>query len=679
MKNKNKNLIDCALKYQELGFSIIPVKQDKRPLIKWEEFQNRKATKEEIKDWFNKSKAVGVGVVTGAISGIVVVDVEAGGETKDLPPTVMSKTGGGGWHFFYKHPGRLVKNAVRIRDKMDIRGDGGFVVVPPSLHASGKRYEWLVAPEYAGFEELPQWILESGEGKEVSKTDWQQFMASKNSEGVRNMSASQLAGKLLYHLPTELWEVAGWVTLKEWNNNQNQPSLAEKELRSVWESIKEAEAERRVKNQDIKFDLKKEKRTPISFEELEKIVSKWLLIKDEGLLRILLASVIANKLQADPVWLFLVAAPGGTKTELIRGLNKIDGIYPISDLTPQTLLSGERGKDASLLLRLPFGTIFTYKDFTTVLSMHRDKQQAIISQLREIFDGYYRKEFGTGETKTWEGKIGFIAGVTSVIDRHYEIYSVLGERFIQYRPVQSDSIALAKKAMANSGGEKRMREEIQNAIADYIAGIKIPEERMAVSEELQDHVAHLAAFCVKARSGILRDGYSTREIDLIPDTELPTRLAKQLITLLSALLLIGHTTSEVDYELIRKVAMDSLPQKRRLALNILMLEEEQLDTADIALKIGYPTNTTRRILEDLHGLGLVDREHEGKGYADKWQISKYAKMLWNKAMPSYLKPENSIKSDIQEDVSDKSGNLNQEITNLFDNSESNTLPEMSVE
>ncbi len=425
------------------------------------------------------------------------------------------------------------------------------------------------------------------------------------------------------------------------------------------------------KFQEIEKDIP-DKRSAISYADLEQVVSKWLLIKDKGLLRVLLASVVANKLQGDPVWLFIVAAPGGTKTELIRGLNKIGGVYPISDLTPQTFLSGERGKTGSLLLRLPYGTLLTYKDFTTVLSMHRDKQQAIISQLREIFDGYYRKEFGTGETKTWEGKIGFIAGVTSVIDKHYEVYTVLGERFVQYRPIQADSIALAKKAMGNSGGEKSMRDDIQNAIADFIAGINIPQEKALASEELRDHIAHLAAFCVKARSGIIRDGYSTREIDLIPETELPTRLAKQLITLLSALYLVGSNSPEEDYELIWKIAMDSLPQKRRLVLERLIKEAGQLETAEVATKIGYPTNTTRRILEDLHGLKLVDREHEGQGHADKWQISDYAKELLEKAVPPSMKE--LIRPDIQESIPEKSDDLLAEATAIFE--AQTTLPEI---
>lgn len=420
-------------------------------------------------------------------------------------------------------------------------------------------------------------------------------------------------------------------------------------------------------NEKIQKEIQKiddsipEKRTPITYKELEAVIGKWLLIKDAGLLRIVLAAVIANKLNADPVWIFIVAAPGATKTEFIRGLNKVDGIYPISDLTPNTFLSGQKGENGSLLLRLASGTIFTYKDFTTVLSMHRDKQQAIIAQLREIYDGYYRKEFGTGETKTWEGKIGFIAGVTSVIDKHYEIYSVLGERFIQYRPVQPNSIAVAKKAMRNSGVDKKMREEIQNSIANFIAGIQIPEGKVEVSEELADRTAHLAAFCVRARSGIIRDGYSTREIDFIPETELPTRLAKQLITLYTGLTFVGHISPEDDYELIKKVALDSLPKKRKLVLGILIdNKEEHLNTKKIGLKINYPTNTTRRILEDLHALGLVNKEGKGQGSPDEWWVSKHTLFLLEKSGLGSLTLDKPEKADEEGSLPDMSEDIVEE-------------------
>ena len=419
-----------------------------------------------------------------------------------------------------------------------------------------------------------------------------------------------------------------------------------------------------------------EPRTPISFEELERRVNRWLLIQDKSLLKVILGAVVANKLEGDPVWMFIVAAPGGTKTELIRGLAKIEGIYSISDLTPQTFLSGERGKTGSLLLRLPYGTILTYKDFTTVLSMHRDKQQAIISQLREIFDGYYRKEFGTGETKTWEGKLGFIAGVTSVIDRHYEIYSVLGERFIQYRPIQAKDVDMAIRAIKNSGQEKAMREDIQNATADFLSSIHLPTEKVALPDDLQERIAYMAALCVRARSGVIRDGYSTREIELIPEAELPTRLAKQLITLLIAVSLIDGQPPESNYELIWKVAMDSVPQKRRRVLEMLITADRKLETAEVATKIGYPTNTTRRVLEDLHGLKLADREHEGQGHADKWQISEHARELLDRALPPTLR-DTLTKLNIPESLPETSDDLLAEAEALFEAPIQDTLPEMS--
>src|SRR5437899_8992194 len=68
-------------------------------------------------------------------------------------------------------------------------------------------------------------------------------------------------------------------------------------------------------------------------------------------------------------------------------------------------------------------TVFLIKDFTTVLSMKRDKRSVILSQLREIHDGQFRRDFGTGVTKIWNGRVSIVAAVTPVLDRHYSIFS----------------------------------------------------------------------------------------------------------------------------------------------------------------------------------------------------------------------------------------------------------------
>ena len=241
-----KTNCDWALYYRTIGWSPFPVtKGDKKPLIEWRKYQTEIATEEEIRGWWRKHPDASIGIATGKVSGIVVVDVEAGGSTKDLSPTVIARTGGGGFHFFYKHPGSAVKNRVRIREKTDIRADGGYVVVAPSVHRSGKRYEWTISPENAGFDDLPKWVLEECSGVDTVKTDWGKFLESQNSEGTRNQQAAKLAGKILHHMPTEMWDLAGLSMLKEWNNTKNNPPLPGNELGTTWESIKKAEFERR--------------------------------------------------------------------------------------------------------------------------------------------------------------------------------------------------------------------------------------------------------------------------------------------------------------------------------------------------------------------------------------------------------------------------------------------------
>jgi hypothetical protein len=259
----NKQTLEEALRYVEFGFSVIPIGQDKKPLIKWEAYQKTKASKKQIEQWFAQFPNMNIGIVTGDISGIVVVDVESGGDTKELPPTVISRTGGGGWHYFYKHPGHSVKNAVRIRKLTDIRGDGGYVVAPPSLHRSGNRYEWAVGLDMADFDVLPSWVSDELSKSESEKINWSEFLKKENKEGSRNDSATQYVGKLLHHLPMELWEEGAWPMILNWHRDKNIKSgkatdnFTEKELRSVFDSIAEKESTKK----DTDGEQKKSEKT----------------------------------------------------------------------------------------------------------------------------------------------------------------------------------------------------------------------------------------------------------------------------------------------------------------------------------------------------------------------------------------------------------------------------------
>jgi hypothetical protein len=148
-------MLDAALAYAAHGWSVIPMQpRAKRPLLPWRAHQQRRAGREQIEHWYTRWPDANVGVVTGAVSGIVVVDVDLrhGGPDSvaqleavhgPLPVTVESITGGGGRHLYFAHPGGTLPNRVGLYAGVDVRGDGGCIVVPPSIHPSGRAYAWV--------------------------------------------------------------------------------------------------------------------------------------------------------------------------------------------------------------------------------------------------------------------------------------------------------------------------------------------------------------------------------------------------------------------------------------------------------------------------------------------------------------------------------------------------------
>ncbi len=345
--------------------------------------------------------------------------------------------------------------------------------------------------------------------------------------------------------------------------------------------------------------------TAITYQELEQTVRKYLLIADKGLIKIVTATVVCHRLPLEPAWLLIVAGPGAGKTEILTGLYGLAEVYPVSDLTTQTFMSGFKAEDSSLLYRMPEKAIVIMKDFTTVLEFNSEKQNAILAQFREIYDGSYGKEFGNSESRQWHGKMGFMAGVTPVVDKKQQVQQALGERFIKYRPVATDSIEVTKRAMANSGNEKQMREDIRNAFTNYLENLVLPNTLPEVPQEYKDAIMYLAVFCAKARGVVLRETTGSHDVIDIPEPENPTRLVKQLLNLFIALSIISGDFTDDDYRIIYKIGVDSLTAIRRRIIDHLFNTDSPLKLADIATAVGYPQNTTRKQLEDMGCLKLT--------------------------------------------------------------------------
>jgi hypothetical protein len=206
----------AALAYAARGWSVLPIEpRGKRPLLPWLELQQRIAAAGEIDGWFERWPDANVGVVTGRVSGLVVIDVdprhggEPGLETAEhehgrLPPTPEAETGGGGRHLYFAHPGVPVHNRVGLLPGVDLRADGGCVVAPPSLHPSGRRYRWAAqrAPEDLPLAPLPRWLLPGAGGaapRGHPPAQWRDLVRGDVPEGTRNSTLASLAGHLLWH------------------------------------------------------------------------------------------------------------------------------------------------------------------------------------------------------------------------------------------------------------------------------------------------------------------------------------------------------------------------------------------------------------------------------------------------------------------------------------------------
>lgn len=261
--------VDSAINLLGYGFSLVPVHRpvvDRDGLVScsckrgsdcpsigkhpippaWTDVASRKP--DSVKAWWKALKSPNAGVVTGKVSGVVVLDIDPrhnGNESLDemqskngkLPDTAMVITGSGGAHYYFKHPGASVKNATNVggMSGIDFRGDGGFVVSPGSLHLSGCYYDWEASstPEDSGFAEMPKWLFDLV-FKQPSKRVEESTVGEAIVEGGRNVWLASLAGAIRR-------KGCGYkpiLAALHWANQENcRPPLTTEEVQQIARSI----------------------------------------------------------------------------------------------------------------------------------------------------------------------------------------------------------------------------------------------------------------------------------------------------------------------------------------------------------------------------------------------------------------------------------------------------------
>lgn len=199
-----ESLKEWALYYAERGLAVFPLEaRGKRPVTK-SGFKAATMDREQINEWWSHYPDSNIGIATGRPSGgIVVIDLDED-EEKDkhgyeilkgwqqahgeLPETWTSITGRGGYHFFFKDSAH---NQCKggLYDGVDIRGDGGYIVAPPSIHPNGRRYEWEVGPgdqEIAKVNDIVAKFL-LGPPKEITRQDFQEPEMIREGERVSTL------------------------------------------------------------------------------------------------------------------------------------------------------------------------------------------------------------------------------------------------------------------------------------------------------------------------------------------------------------------------------------------------------------------------------------------------------------------------------------------------------------
>lgn len=363
------------------------------------------------------------------------------------------------------------------------------------------------------------------------------------------------------------------------------------------------------------------------------VFRRWLHLPDPGHVLVMLAAVAANRTTGDPVWVLFVGSPGSGKTEALGPLASLQDCHPAATLAEAALLSGTPTRDnatgakGGLLRRIGDFGIIVLKDFTSILAMNRDTRAVVLAALREVYDGSWTRHVGTdgGRTLHWSGKVGLLAGCTGTIDSHHAVMASMGERMVLYRLPEVDGAEQVAAALDRGDDEPVMRAELTEAVRAVLALASAEVSKLDDAERIR--LTALAALAARARSAVERDGY-TREITLIPASEAPARIALVLRRLLDGLTGIG-TPREIAWHLIAKLALDCLPDVRRKVL-VDVVTLGATTTKALGERLGYPTTTARRNLEDLAAHGLVTRQSV-KGGADLFTVSEWTAARWTEA------------------------------------------------
>lgn len=355
----------------------------------------------------------------------------------------------------------------------------------------------------------------------------------------------------------------------------------------------------------------------MTFIEFQNQINAMLIIRDPYILKLLIATYAGNFIPGtNPFWLTIIASTGGGKSELLTPLNALtQWTYEIDNLTPRTLVSGQKGKrgqEFSLIKKLQQDgkRILLSKDFTTLLGKNPKDLDEIFGQLRMIYDGKLVASYGNGvHVEADELRFGYIAACTSFWYTQIGNYSAMGERFLVYEMIMADQSKVFR-LIANRGSTD-YRYKLKDLFKEYLTEVvEYAEDYKSLSfePEFLDEIEPLIHLSRRAKTAMTRNYKG--EIVMAHLTDGAGRVGDQILQYSQALRMINSmdgddALTKTDMALLARLLFTTIPQARRNMLFTLAKHGGQAKLSDI--KRAGTANV--QALEDMQNenIGLLER------------------------------------------------------------------------
>lgn len=337
---------------------------------------------------------------------------------------------------------------------------------------------------------------------------------------------------------------------------------------------------------------------------------RWLKVDPEfelGL-RVSLAAALSERLPGDPLWMYLIAPPGGGKTAILAAMARASNVLLRSTVTPQSLVSGFAGSADPSLLAQAHEKVVIFKDGTEILALPQTQQEEVFSILRGAYDGHVLRTFGNNVRREYSPlHFTLLVGVTPVINTVSR--ATLGDRFLklELRNGPETTAERIAAAIRSVDAASEAEEAMQTIVQDFLERSEPAPPK--VPSWVGERLVWTCMVAAGLRAGVQRNVY-TDELLVRPQAEVGTRLAKQLLKLMRGLAMLDgrKEISEADYQVATRVALDTgAPFHAEIVRVLLSLPPGGgLLRGEIAERVAVSSETVRRRLEDLRLLGIVD-------------------------------------------------------------------------